>query len=173
MKKLKIIGAVFIASLVAFMPLAGKAQSTSVVNLLTNVPASTLANETIGVTVGPLYQSGGTYSAALIGDYDIHTNYFLRGEVDTGSSSSVVNSIGVGGGVSKTWTSVKVYAFGEGRRNFGLSAWQGVVGGGIAYTPSTNTASILGNFSTVAEERLVITKLEPSEETLAGVRYSF
>lgn len=139
---------------------------------LTNLPTTTLGNEKIGISTGPLMHGASTFSDANIVDYNINTNFFARAEGDITTSSSVVDALGAGPGIQKVWSEAKIYAAVIGRRNWDTATWEAVFEPGIVYNPSTN--SVLQDWSFQFEPRLVITgDGRPDSETFIGFRYSF
>lgn len=165
-----------IALLAAFV-VPAKAQSGPIDNIITNLLSASLADETIGIATGPVMHGASTFDNALLVDYSFSkkTSLFLRAEIQNGTSSDVVNSLGVGGGFYKSWSAARGYGFLMGRRNWNTRNWEGVGGLGVAYTPVQTSGSTLAKFSLFAEERLVISRnnKQPGTETVAGIRYSF
>jgi|SRR5581483_6503382 len=167
-----------ILAIVTAFVLAAKAQQVPPPDLLTNVPTVALGDETIGVSTGPVLHGAaeGAVDNALMIDYTFQKSFFLRAEVQSSATAgSVVDSLGLGAGVCKTWASARVYGFLEGRRNWSRNQWEGVPGLGAAWAPAQTAGSMLSRFSLGLELRLAVNDLRkaPGVETVPTIHYSF
>lgn len=151
--------------------------------MLNALPTTGLSQEKVGVGVGTIMRNDNTFSAVTFLDYNATSNLFVRAEVDEGVTGNAIEAAAIGGGYSHTTSAARIYTFGEVRRDFAntplspSAKWDGIIGAGVAYAPSTNT---LANFSVGAEQRMVIPinlggggAISPSSETVAYARYSF
>lgn len=155
-------------------PISSPGESVS--NILNNLPTVPIAQEKIGVSVGTLMHGNSTFSSATLIDYTIAKNFFVRGEVDAGNSSTGIEAAGIGGGICKTFSTARIWGVMEGRRNFTPGRWEGLAGIGAAWTPASGSTNILSNFSVGVEQRIVVAtgqKGIPSTETFPFIRYSF
>lgn len=150
-----------------------QAQPNNPIPGLTNIQTAPLASETIGVQQAALMQGARSFESSTLVDYSFLKSLFARAEAISATSGTGVDSLALGGGFYKSWTSARIYGVMEGRRNWSTHNWEGLGGIGIAYTPVQ--FGVLQNFSIAGEERIVISNLKstPGEETLAGLRYSF
>lgn len=161
--------------------------ASGVGTILANVPTSPLTNETVGVCEGMLMRQDSTFSSATMIDWSPTSVFFVRGEIDSGTTANGIEATGFGGGLYKNMGPTRVYVFGEGRRQFTSQSavatpgqaggsWDGLIGVGAAWAPTTN--GMLANFSIMAEDRLVETcnkalSSVPHNEFFSGARYSF
>lgn len=154
--------------------------------ILANLPTTPLASETLGVSEGMGMRDDSTFISVTFIDYSFASKFFARAEVDAGTGGGGIQGVGLGGGIYKTWTAARVWGDLGGRRDFASSPggekWDGIAGVGVAYTPSTN--GIFANFSTFAEQRIVLSddkttgvkvkvQISPHGELDWGIRYSF
>lgn len=162
------------------LPTAQQAAATILANL-TTVP---LTNETVGIIEAMLMRDDSTFASATMVDWSVSSMFFLRGEIDTGTSGAGIEGAGLGGGIYKNLGPTRVWVVAEGRRNFTSNSaiatgasWDALVGFGGAWAPTTN--GVLANFSIGLEDRLVEpinghASTEPPHNELASeVRYSF
>lgn len=156
--------------------------------ILANIPTVALTNETLGIANGVLMRDDSTFADATLIDWSVSTMFFLRGEIDTGTSGAGIEGTGLGGGIYKNLGPTRVWGVVEGRRNFTAdsaiatpgqkgASWDALVGFGGAWAPTTN--GVLANFSVGLEDRLVepISKnansSAPHNELVSEIRYSF
>lgn len=134
-------------------------------SILTNLPSAPFDQAKLEVYAG-LENSGAALQSVIGADYNFHTNFFARGQMGLGATPSVINSVGLGGGIRLARPTWEIYGGILGQRNWlpGLDTWQGEVFAGTAYKPSSGFA-IFCQVGTLASKS---TK-SPSLDLLTGI----
>lgn len=156
---------IILAAAVALLALPTFAQTTNTIpvplnlDVLTNLPSITnFSAATIGLETSAAVENG-QVANYIKGDFYIHTNWMISGEIQNAPVSTVLDSASLYFGYRKTWSNAELYAQVGGRRVFTTDAtkpcwrgalllgtsWYPITGGRFALTASTAFLTAAGN----------------------------
>ncbi len=144
--------------------------------------SSSFTNTTVELSIGTVASATGIPAKGV---FDAHVNigssFYVQGEMQYDSGSSVVDVLGGGFGARKAWDTTEAYLGIEGRRNWtpqsgAKPAWEGLLKLGFAWMPFSDASNTFERNSALwAETDAVISQssARPNLQFEGGYRYNF